>query len=486
MTTERELNQWRNQRHKVKKRSSKSNFFVSFLWVTLVLGSVGLTIKNNPETFKFLESEQVQNFLSSIKFNGKSLGNLTEKLIVEINEPITIGSPTQFDQSKLTAIDQQIKFINYQGNSVQELADILSPYATTDLEKARIIYTWITKNITYDVEALLYLEQSYPDVSTENVLTTRSTICSGYAILYQELAKKMGLKSTIVLGYAKGIDYIVGEDNRVNHAWNAVKIEDKWYLIDSTWGAGTVSNSQFNQEFNPYYFATPPEELIYSHYPEEPKWQLLAPPYTRETFDNLPEVSGELFKNKIELASHPTKNIYANDKLNITLKAPKNVVATAKLSLNNESVNENYTLVQNDNGDLKINVGFPMKGDYKLEIFAKPKDKSNSYPHVVTYEVIANNSTDKFPKIYRDFSENNGYLEAPLTNSLTPNQLVFFRLKIDHAMEVKVVNQTTNQWTDLTRKGNFFSDYVTIGNGKTLVYARFPGDSRYWGLLEFN
>lgn len=78
---------------------------------------------------------------------------------------------------------------------MEELSQILSKYAKTEADKARIIYTWITYNISYDVGALndLFNNNIYPDVRTEIVLNTRSTICSGYANLYQQLAKN-GLK----------------------------------------------------------------------------------------------------------------------------------------------------------------------------------------------------------------------------------------------------------------------------------------------------
>ena len=70
------------------------------------------------------------------------------------------------------------------------------------------------------------------------VLKNRFAVCSGYANLYQALGEKMGLKSAVVIGYAKGLGYLVGNASDANHAWNAVRINNSWYLIDATWGAG--------------------------------------------------------------------------------------------------------------------------------------------------------------------------------------------------------------------------------------------------------
>lgn len=488
MTTEREYRQGQKRRRKRQKPRNKNNNILSILWVLIVFSSIALTIKNNPKYFSLNDQKQLtwQGVLNS--FSNNSLRILTQEFITKIDEPIVINNPVNLQHKKFTVIDSKARSIQYTGNSVQELANILSGYATTEEEKARIIYTWITHNISYDVVALqnLFDRNIYPDVKVETVLNTRSTICSGYANLYQQLAQYMGLKSVIVVGYAKGIDYAVGNDNQVNHAWNAVKIDDDWYLIDTTWGSGTVNDNVFNAKFNPYYFATKPQEFIYSHFPENAQWQLVNTPFAREQFDTFADVSPTLFQYDIELISHKNLQINTDNRVNITLKAPKNVVAIAQLKSNEKSLPENYTLVQKQGENIIVNSGFPEAGNYQLEIFAKPKDDTNKYPLVVTYDISANSESSEFPKTFQHFNDNNGYINSPLTATLTPNQNTYFKLNIDSATEVKVVNKSTNQWHDLTRYGNVFTGNINVGNGDITVYAKFPNDNRYWALLEYN
>lgn len=490
MTTRREYQEWERQRNKILKNRKKKNSIISSLWVLIIFFSIILTIKNNPQFFG-LNSQQLkwQNIFNSLSFSPNSLKFLTEEFVTKTDEPIIINNPVNLQDKRFIAIDNKARNIEYKGNSVQELANILSQYATTEEEKARIIYTWITHNISYDVGALkdLFEKNIYPDVTVETVLNTRSTICSGYANLYQQLAQYMGLKSVIVTGYAKGINYVVGENNQVNHAWNAVKIDENWYLIDTTWGAGTVNDNIFSPEFNPYYFATKPEEFIYSHFPENSQWQLLNIPFSRSQFDTFADVSPDLFEYDIHLISHKNLKINTDNRLNITLKAPKNVVAIAKLKSAEKELSDNYTFVQKQGENIVVNTTFPEKGDYKLDIFAKPKDESNSYPLIVTYDITANNSSDKFPTTFKHFNDNNGYLESPLTANLNSNQQVYFKLKIDSATEVKILNKSNNKWQDLTRYGNVFTGNIEIENsGKIIVFAKFPQDSRYWALLEYN
>lgn len=487
MVTEREYREKQKRKNRKPKSRNKKNNILAILWILIVFCSVAITIKNQPKYF-VLNTEELTWDKVLNSFYNNSLRTLTKEFITEIDEPIIINNPVNLQYKKFTEIDRKAKNIQYSGNSVEELANILSSYATTEAEKARIIYTWITHNISYDVIALqnLFDRNIYPDVKVETVLNTRSTICSGYANLYQQLAKYMGLKSIIVIGYAKGSDYAVGNDNQVNHAWNAVKIDDDWYLIDTTWGSGTVNDNVFNAQFNPYYFATKPQEFIYTHFPENTQWQLLQTPFSREQFDTFADVSPTLFQYDIKLISHKNLKINTDNRVNITLKAPKNVVAIAQLKSNQKPLPENYTLVQKQGENIIVNAGFPEEGNYQLEIFAKPKDDSNNYPLVVTYDISANNQSSKFPATFKHFIDNNGYVESPLMANLTPNQNTYFKLRIDSATAVKVVNKSTNQWHDLTRYGNVFTGNINVGNGDIIVYAKFPNDSRYWALLEYS
>lgn len=44
-------------------------------------------------------------------------------------------------------------------------------------------------------------------------------------------------------GHGKGIGYKLGQsyqNTKANHMWNAVLLEDQWYLLDACWGAGKV------------------------------------------------------------------------------------------------------------------------------------------------------------------------------------------------------------------------------------------------------
>jgi hypothetical protein len=70
-----------------------------------------------------------------------------------------------------------------------------------------------------------------------------------------------------------------------SHAWNAVRIQGEWYLIDVTWDAGYIDGTgTFFQRYQTQYLFAPPQEFVRRHLPTEPSWQLLTPPLSRGDF----------------------------------------------------------------------------------------------------------------------------------------------------------------------------------------------------------
>ena len=73
--------------------------------------------------------------------------------------------------------------------------------------------------------------------------------------------------------YAKGVGYKVGQKmKKPDHEYNVIKLENKWYPIDSTWGAGHIEGKTFVKSYKEFYFLVNPELLIRSHFPVDDKW----------------------------------------------------------------------------------------------------------------------------------------------------------------------------------------------------------------------
>ena len=140
------------------------------------------------------------------------------------------------------------------------LADTLKKNARSDREKAYAAFEWIVQNIYYDKPELHKRRSGYgtESQSAEAVLASKHAVCAGFADLFTALAGRMGLESATVSGIAAG-------SRQEAHAWNAVKIDGKWGLVDTVYR----------------HFLSPPEDFIYKHFPFDPHWQLLAKPITK-------------------------------------------------------------------------------------------------------------------------------------------------------------------------------------------------------------
>ena len=77
----------------------------------------------------------------------------------------------------------------------------------------------------------------------------RKSICAGYSNLFKKLCDYSNIKCVIIEGYSKGYNYNGEILKEPNHAWNAVKLYDKWELIDSTWGIETIIIDDQKEKF---------------------------------------------------------------------------------------------------------------------------------------------------------------------------------------------------------------------------------------------
>ncbi|MCF6350550.1 MAG: hypothetical protein L3J23_05905 [Flavobacteriaceae bacterium] len=160
-----------------------------------------------------------------------------------------------------------------------------------DKEKlAKFFYYWIGSNIEYDEETFQKIINgtiSNEDFSKSQdeyvVYNNRKGVCAGYAKLYKWFLNWVDIETVVVSGHIRDErnHYVELEtDDNYRHAWNAIKLNNKWLLVDSTWG---TSNEETQSEF---YFDIKPEFSIITHYPKESEWQLLEEPLSLEEFNN--------------------------------------------------------------------------------------------------------------------------------------------------------------------------------------------------------
>ena len=126
-----------------------------------------------------------------------------------------------------------------------------------DYEKVKYVYETIINNTEYDMMA----EENQNIIS---VFLNQASVCQGYAKAVQYLLDKLGVPCSMVIGTV---------ENGEGHAWNLVKINNKYYHLDATWGDASylIRRNEEDEEIqnmpsiNYDYLCVTTEEIMRTH-----------------------------------------------------------------------------------------------------------------------------------------------------------------------------------------------------------------------------
>lgn len=193
-----------------------------------------------------------------------------------------------------------------QAPTLDSLARRLTTPYTNEEQKVRAIFHWITGNIRYRIKPNYHrssyfsrhmMEELEDDTTTafksldervaETVFKRKEGVCDGYARLFKTLCAYAGIRSEVIIGYAR--TNLGGSQFRSNHKWNAVMIDSSWHLLDATWASGFISfANDFIRSYDDSYFLASPQNFIKDHYPEDLRWTLLNDPPALSEFNRMP------------------------------------------------------------------------------------------------------------------------------------------------------------------------------------------------------
>ncbi len=201
------------------------------------------------------------------------------------------------------------------------LAKVLTGGLESDKEKVRVIFRWITDNISYMVKSnqkimaaglasQKFLPEDIDDGSplkslndrvAEGVLKKREAICNGYARLFSALCSHAGIQSEVIVGYARGGNSRSASKFSVNHTWNTVFLDGRWQLLDASWASGYISRdrNEFIRDYDAKYFLSDPRFFITDHFPDDPRWTLLPDAEVPDEFRHTPFKQKSFAKYKI-------------------------------------------------------------------------------------------------------------------------------------------------------------------------------------------
>ncbi len=287
----------------------------------------------------------------------------------------------------------------YHGKGLQNLPELsynLTINLTTDVERFRSIYRWVCDNIKNDYS--LYLRNKYKREQLKDdslkfnawntkfrkklfkqLLKKKRTICTGYAYLVKELAEFANLECEIVQGYGRVSTTNIENLSLPNHSWNAVKLNEKWYLCDPTWASGIPDpeTNRFTFQYNDGFFLANPKLFAVNHFPVENQWWFLDK--TTPTFEDFlaaPIIYGKAYGN-LEQHNSPKRMhqvIKRNDIVSFEYQLKKTMeIGDVKFLIDSGS-NMRKTKPKSiviNNKSLSLEHQFKNKGFYDVHLYIK-------------------------------------------------------------------------------------------------------------------
>jgi transglutaminase-like putative cysteine protease len=202
---------------------------------------------------RFLETE-IGGKLSSLYYaSAKELSDFDEQNIYSIR--MLSNGDTEGRKYLLEIAQYEMQYKN-SAKELEQVEAIIEEVIKGDAFKAKDPYESIKATYDYVLSSYYYEKLAASDVETADILLERNllkgfagthgVVCDAYVMLLSKMLTAQGFENMIVMGTA--YDEL--------HVWNKVKLDDRWYNIEPTWGD---SSTPGNKE---KYFLTSDEVLF--------------------------------------------------------------------------------------------------------------------------------------------------------------------------------------------------------------------------------
>ena len=252
--------------------------------------------------------------------------------------------------------------------SIESVAKYIAEREDDPYYRIKALFDYVVDRIEYDVavlDALRRGEFHYPPQDAESIFEARIGVCAGYANLLVALGEHTGDEIVYITGNSREQD---GSVAGVGHAWNAARIDDRWYLVEPTWAAGHIDPDEgFVRAYDPTYLFTPPEVLINTHFPTDSKWQLLKEPLSRSEFVRQPMLRPSFFANGMKLIEPTRSQIRVGKEAHLRLKNPRGRHLRAYIAPREGGQAQDCQVEPGI--DLSIRCQLPSSGRYLIVIF---------------------------------------------------------------------------------------------------------------------
>ena len=240
-------------------------------------------------------------------------------------------------------------------------------------------------------------------------------------------SRSANLPCVIVTGINKSAAYQLG--SKINKAtmsaqWNALYLDGDWRFVDVFWASTCVvgrhnkewslldmdgeepqggeeeqDESETLHQVNEFFFLPDPDELIHTHYPDYPEWQLMKTPVTIETFEKRVYIRERYHQLDLKLLedSHMDCSIHADNGhavLSFGLTEDEAMHAQFKYLLFKAKSYDSsfipldrFVFFEKTKDYVSYGLRLPTAGRYKMDIFGWNPNKHETIDLVCSYLV---------------------------------------------------------------------------------------------------
>jgi transglutaminase-like putative cysteine protease len=306
--------------------------------------------------------------------------------IVDLAKPIPPKDPNGWPRAA-----EPDALVNAIPDSAQTSVDAVGKFfaarITDKRELIKALHDYVVLRLHYDVPTSK-LEgaelANRPSQQADDVFAARTGVCEGYARLLKALGESAGLEMAFVTGVIRDAHRNSGDastDDAIRaaldgnlHAWNAVKIDGQWLLVDATWDDPVTEDG--SQKLSETYLFTPPQLFGLDHRPDDDAWQLVAKPLSIGDFARQPLLSPRAGELGLVLETPTRSQVTAEDgKVDIVIGNPWGARVVAQIAGGPQCGEPSV--------DVRVALSCAMPpGQHEIEIYAAKDPEARSLGYV--------------------------------------------------------------------------------------------------------
>lgn len=306
-----------------------------------------------------------------------------------------------------------------------------------------------------------------------------------------------GLQSRIIPGVSKGLDYRPSQktdSGLTPHAWNAVFLRNAWCLFDPCLASHPIvstftASGEFHFVLDEHYFLTEPNQLVYTHLPDDSKWQLMDEVVSREEFLNFPHLTPHFFAFGLDLLTHKNGTVVSSGDVDILLKYSVELVGLRfSFTIHSEGGHEDYQgtklnkygMMESKDSVASFRFRLPEQGTYVVYIYAKDEsqnnNKENVFAQVCEYVIYQDGATQKepvpFPPCpYLSWGPRPSFFSMGLATAHNAGTVYTKDGKIEFRIEMQTLTQFRTRLAHHSRSESDLEGYVIYKIlGKTAIF----------------